>query len=176
MSIHPTPPVSESGRASTVDPVLEELSEAVAREATRDAENVAVFLRELGFVPSADRPVRLPPRFLLHLGAALRLLVWESVGLRVHQDSGLPRAEQAIIDAFGLLEGPAVAGTEHPVELPRSVVALFVDRFAWHGRRDLDSDVVLDDHVDEDDLVDALAELLWDARHVAKPVKEVCDG
>src|SRR5919107_152623 len=74
------------------------LVEAVAREAARDAENVAEFLRELGFVPSADRPVRLPPAFLLHLGAALRLWTWESSGLRVHRDSGLPGAEQAIIE------------------------------------------------------------------------------
>src|SRR4051812_13158690 len=78
-----------------------ELAEAVAREAARDAENVSEFLYELGFVPSADRPVRLPPAFLLHLGAALRLWVWEAGGLRAHRDSGLPEAERAIIEAFG---------------------------------------------------------------------------
>lgn len=157
-----------------------ELVEAAAREAARDAENIALFLRELGFVPSADRPVRLPPAFLLHLGAALRLLVWESGGLRVHQDSGLPSAEQAIIAAFGLLDGASEAEAQHPVELARKVVALFADRLAWLGRRDLDADVVLDDHVDEDALVDALAELLWDARHARTQapmsVKEICNG
>ena len=157
-----------------------ELVEAAAREAARDAENVALFLRELRFVPSADRPVRLPPAFLLHLGAALRLLVWESGGLRVHQDSGLPMAERAIIDTFGLLDGASEAEAQHPVELARKVVALFADRFAWHGPRDLDADVVLDDHIDEDALVDALAELLWDVRHARSqapmPVKEISDG
>ena len=68
----------------------QDLVDASAREAARDAENAAMFLRELGFVPSVDRPVRLPPRFLLQLGAALRLLVWESSGLLVHQDPARP--------------------------------------------------------------------------------------
>ncbi len=147
-------PRDQSGRHSTPDPFPEELSEAVAREATRDAENVAVFLRELGFVPSAGRPVRLPAAFLLDLGAALRLLVWESNGHRVHQDSGLPMSEQAIIDAFGHLDVTAEVEARHPAHLSRRAVALFADRFVWHGRRDLDADVVLDDHVDEDMLLD----------------------
>ena len=115
--------------------IPDELVEAMAREAARDAENVAVFLRELGFTPSDDRPVRLPAAFLLDLGAALRLLMWESSGLRVHQDSGLPGAERAIIDAFGHLDATAEVEALPPVELPRRVVALFADRFAWHGRR-----------------------------------------
>ena len=180
MSTHPGPPVGESGRASTVDPVPEELSEAVAREAARDAENVALFLSELGFRPSDDRPVRFPAAFLLALGAALRLLTWESSGLRVHQDSGLPGAERAIIDAFGHLDVTAEVEVRHPAHLPRKVVALFADRLAWHGRRDLDADVVLDDDVEEDSLLDALAELVWSARHALghapDPVTEARDG
>ena len=167
MSTHPGPPASESGRASTIDPVPEELSEAVAREAARDAENVVLFLSELGFTPSGDRPVRLPAAFLLALGAALRLLTWESSGLHVHQDSGLPGAERAIIDAFGHLEDTAEVEALPPVELPRRVVALFADRFAWHGRRDLDADVVLDDYDDEAAL-DALAQFLWEARDIRR--------
>ena len=39
---------------------------------------------------------------------------------------------------------------------------------------------MLDDHVDEDALLDALAELLWDARHARghapEPVTETRDG
>ena len=58
MSTHPGPPASESGRASTIDPVPPELSEAVAREAACDAGNVALFLSELGFTPSAGHRVR----------------------------------------------------------------------------------------------------------------------
>lgn len=153
-----------------------ELAEAVAREAARDAENVAVFLRDLGFVPTVDRPVRLPPAFLLHLGAALRLWAWESSGLQVHLNSGLPRAEGAIVDAFGSLAHELKAEGPHPAELSRKVLALFAGRLAWHGRRDLDADVVLDDHDDDDTLLNALAELLWDARHVPEPAKEVYDG
>jgi hypothetical protein len=157
-----------------------ELVEATAREAARDADRVGQLLHELGFVPSPGRPVRLPAAFLLDLGAALRLLAWEQGGLHVHRDAGLPPAEQALHDAFGLLAPKSGAEPRHSVELSRKVVALFAERFAWLGRHDLDADVMLDDHVDEDDLVGALAELLWKARHARsqslKPVAESCDG
>jgi hypothetical protein len=145
--------------------IPDELAAAVASEAARDAENVAVFLSELGITPSNDHRVQFPAAFLLALGAALRLLMWESSNLRFHQDSGLPGAERAIIDAFRHLELSAEDEIRHFSHLPRKVVALFADRFAWHGRADLNADVVLDDHVQEDTLLDALAQLLWDARH-----------
>ena len=154
--------------------IPEELSDTTAREAARDAGLVSCFLHELGLVPPDDHPVRFPAAFLLRLGAALRLLVWESNGLRVHLEMGLPSAERAIVDAFGLLDTTAEAS--QPVDFPRSVVALFADRFAWHGRPNLDADVVLDDHVEGDALVEALAQLLWDARHTRKPVEETSDG
>ena len=80
----------------------------------------------------------------------------------------MPTAEQAIIDAFDCLNASFEADDRCSLETPRRVVALFVDRFAWHGRHDLDTDVMLDDHIDEDALVDALAKLLWDARHAGR--------
>ena len=167
----------DGGVSSALPP---ELVEATAREAARDADRVGQLLHELGFVPSPGRPVRLPAAFLLDLGAALRLLGWELGGLHVHRDAGLPPAEQALHDAFGLLAPKSGAEPRHSVELSRKVVALFAERFAWLGRHDLDADVMLDDHVDEDDLVGALAELLWNARHARsqslKPVTESCDG
>jgi len=140
------------------------LADATAIGAAQDADRVALFLHELGLLTRSDPPVRLPPAFLLHLGAALRILVWEASGLQVHRDSGLPEAGQAILSAFSLLALKPETESQHPDELARKVVALFAGRFAWHARRDLDADVVLDDHFDEDALVDALAELLWDAR------------
>ena len=158
-----------------------ELVEATAREAARDADRVGRLLHELGFVPSPDRPVRLPARHSwTHVAAALRLVGWVQGGLHVHIDAGLPPAEQALHDAVGLLAPESGAEPRHSVELSRRVVALFADRFAWLGRSDLDADVVLDDHVDADDLVGALAELLWNARHARsqslKPVTESRDG
>src|SRR5689334_13521846 len=96
-----------------------ELVDATVIEAAREADRVALFLHELGLLSRSDRTVGLPPAFLLHLGAALRLLVWEANGLRVHRDQGLPRAEQAIIDAFGTLTHESGAEGPHPAELPR---------------------------------------------------------
>lgn len=160
--------------ASPFDPVL---VEAVAREAACDAEAVALFLHQFGFVPTAERPIRLPARFLLHMGAALRLLAWEEGGLRIHRDEGLPAARSAIIDAFARY-GPSPGEAPSAIDFARQVFALFVERFAWHGRRDLEADVLLGDLADEDALVDAVAEVLWRARHARgpQPGKEASDG
>ena len=109
----------------------------------------------------------MPARFLLHLGAALRLLVWEAQGFFIHRAAGLPEARQAIRDAFRSLANP---GTD-PTELCVTVLRLAVECFAWHGPRDLNADIALDQLADEDAALDALAEYLWAFRHTG-PVAE----
>jgi hypothetical protein len=162
---HADEPGEDGCDASAVSSALPpELVEATAREAARDADRVGRLLHELGFVPSPDRPVRLPATFLLNLAAAVRMRDWELGGLHVHLSAGLPDAEHAIIDAFGLLAPKSGAEPRHSVELSRKVVALFADRFAWLGRRDWDAAFALD-ALDEESAVDALAELLWSRRH-----------
>jgi len=150
---------------SAIPTLPAELIQATAIEAARDADRVGLFLRERGLLPAPGHTLQLPAEFLLALGAALRLLEWETGGLRVHRDAGLPDAEKALDDAFLNLGAAGGAADRNRHALAPRVVALFADRFAWHGRRELDADVILDDHVDEDALVDALAELLWVARH-----------
>jgi hypothetical protein len=46
------------------------------------------------------------------------------------------------------------------------VLRLAVERFAWHGQRDLAADVAVDDLAD-DAALEALAEYLWAGRHAA---------
>jgi hypothetical protein len=99
---------------------------------------------------------------LLELGAALRLLKWEEGGLGIHREAGLPAAHDSLKSAFLTVakEGTIPDGGQ----LSRRVLRLFVERFAWHGRRDLGAAVSLDD-LDQDAALDALAEFLWANRH-----------
>ncbi len=134
---------------------------AVAANAARDADYVGFFLSRLGLDATPERPRPLPARFLLHLGAALRLLIWEAQGFFVHRAAGLPEARQAIRDAFRSLADPGA----DPTELGVSILRLAVECFAWHGPRDLNAHIALDQLADEDAALDALAECLWASRH-----------
>src|ERR1700730_3348789 len=69
-----------------------DLIHAAPRDAARDADRVAAFLDALGLAPAGrrpqDPPLGLPADLLLGLGAALRLLLWERVGIRAHREAG----------------------------------------------------------------------------------------
>jgi hypothetical protein len=142
------------------DKILLEMEEYVKSEAERDADRVALFLRSHGVQGTREKPIALPMSFLLHLGAAMRLHHWEEQGFSLHRTAGLPDAGRAIKAAVQSLTDPGTARTA----LCESVVRLSLDRFAWHGRRDLEADVALDEMID-DDALDALAEFLWASRH-----------
>ena len=142
-----------------------ELVEAVALEAEADADRVVEFLRELGMLRAEHPPVYFTADLLLFLGAVLRLNNWEELGLQIHLDAGLPTATKTLADAIRSVGelGKAV----YPKDLPKAVTALFIERFAWHGRRDWDAAFALD-ALDEETAVDALAELLWSRRHAER--------
>jgi hypothetical protein len=146
-----------------------DLISAVAGSAARDADHVGLFLHEMGLSASPDQPCRLPARFLLHLGAALRLLIWEAQGFFCHQAAGLPPARQAIRAAFQALRDP----DDDSSALCLQVLRLAVERFAWNGPRDLHAEIAVDD-LDDEAALDLLAEFLWAARHRAT-TKEDCE-
>src|SRR5438874_2475952 len=83
-----------------IDNFPTELTRGVAWEAARDADRVVRFLTTLGLAGTPERPLFLPPNFLLALGAGLRLLAWEASGFTAHRDAGLPPAMDVIRDAF----------------------------------------------------------------------------
>jgi hypothetical protein len=143
-----------------------ELIAATIREASRDAEMTAGFLDALGQVPGlewlAKKPVRLPADILLGIGASMRLLAWETQGIHVHRDAGLPSATEALVLVFRSYADPE-AGSQIQA-LRARVSGLFFEQFAWTGGLEWGADVVLGG-VNEDDLVDAMAKLLWDHRH-----------
>jgi hypothetical protein len=136
----------------------DELLAAITLEAEADAERVAAFVRQLGIESSPESPFSASADLLLFLGAVLRLASWEESGLRIHLDAGLPTAVAAFVDAFHSVvkQGKPTVGRD----LSNAVLALFIERFAWHGRSDWDAAIVLDSF-DEDTALDALAELLW---------------
>jgi hypothetical protein len=158
----------DAHRTLPADDLPTDLVNAATAAAARDAEHVGLFLRELGLVGTPEQPVPLPARFLFHLAAALRLLVWESQGFFLHQAAGLPSADQALDDAFAALLDPSA----DPTELGIQVLRLSLERFAWHGLGELNADIALDDLTD-DAALDVLAEFLWASRHVAT-LKEDC--
>jgi hypothetical protein len=89
------------------------------------------------------------------LGAALRLVAWETQGFSFHLAAGLPTAQQAVRDAF-LCNDEAETR-----ELCLAVLRLAVYHLAWSGVAELGIDVSLDDGQEEDAVLEALADFLW---------------
>jgi hypothetical protein len=131
----------------------------VAEDAALDADRVGVFLSSLGLRGSPGKPLSLPVNFLLHLGAALRLLVWETQGFLDHQVAGLPDAHTAIRAAIHSLKDPQAEATQFCTDVFR----FSVEHFAWSAGRELGVDVALGE-ADEDALLEGLADFLWAKR------------
>jgi hypothetical protein len=146
---------------SILEGIPDELIDAVAREASLDADRVLQFLEHPDMASIRSEARKSMPRwFLLGLGAALRLLAWEANGSRARLAVELPPARQAIRDIF-------LAAAESPLrlesiadELTMIVFRAWVNNFAWLGRSTWDADLVLGES-EEDDLVEILADFLW---------------
>jgi hypothetical protein len=142
-----------------------DLIRAVKGDAERDADLVGAFLAVTGLAPSGRRPqgapLAVPGDCLLRLGAALRLSLWEQLGIRVHLDHGLPPARQALLDVLRTATGQAeAAAAERARSLASRVMVLSVLHFAWVGRVELGAELTLGP-VDEDALLEGLADFLW---------------
>ena len=109
---------------------------------------------------------RLAREFLLELAAVLRLDLWERSGVRDRLDPGLPPAEQALADLFAP-GGHGGLPIGAPVTLAMSVFRASLRHLAWGGREELGADVVLDEP-DDEVLLEALADLLWEHRHLGR--------
>ena len=160
---------SKTNRGASEPKVLfpPELIAAVTRSAEQDADDVAALLDLLGLSGAgpAGRPTPLPPPMLLGLGAAMRLVAWESAGLRLHKDHGLPSGRDAlrlVFDSFVLRPGPE-RGEAVVRSLCVEVLKLSITQLAWDGPTVLGGEVVLGE-ASEEALINALAQLAWGLR------------
>ena len=144
-------------QTSSITDFPAEMVAAVAFEADRQAEMVAQFLAALD--PGAAPKNMMTPRFLLHLGAALRLLNWEAQGFYFHRAAGLPDADRAMRDATCSLKDSVT----DPTELCVAALRLSIEKFAWNGPRELGIDVAVEE-AQEDVLLEVLAHFLWNHR------------
>jgi len=157
------------------------LIEAIHREADYMAELTASFLAARGFplcgeagdekVEDGDGPhVRRAKVFLLNLAAELRLCQWEQAGLRRYLPGTLPPSTVA----FRTLVPPDdVGSTEESsgrTELWSQVFSTWLERFCRGSRATIGVDVVLRlDDLSVDEFLDAMADFLWEHRHLALP-------
>lgn len=157
--------------------------ETVIRDAEYMADVTAAFLKAQGYRPhkrSLQNPdavtegspvVRQAQGFLLNLAAALRLVRWENSRLRPYLPSSLPTPA----DAFRNLvpprdEGAKSDGTEIVPAISADVFRTWMERFCHSGQTSIGVDVVLElDGTSENDLLDSLADFLWEHRHLASP-------
>jgi hypothetical protein len=147
-----------SALAAAAHQLPPDLTRGTAWEAARDADRVARFLAALGLEGRPGRPLPVPTGVLLALGAGVRLLAWESQGLTLHRDAGLPSALDVLRNAILALRTP---GRLDP-ELPAAVLRLWAENFYWLGAEEFGADVLID-ALDTGEGVAALAELLWAA-------------
>jgi len=156
--------------------------EGVIRDAFYKAELAAAFLEAYGFRPRKKRsdstaclPEDSPARaraecVLLNLGAAMQIAAWERAGLRPELPADLPTAEEAFRNLMPL-EKPSPSGkTRIVAELSMKVFKAWLQRFSRSSQATLGTDVLLPvAAASEDTLLAALADLLWNNRHLAKP-------
>ena len=145
--------------------------EAATRRAEQMAERTGEFLRALGLAPSkpSDFPFSLPSEFLLELAAILQRADWQANGLADSLDEKLyPAFDDLRQLLFRLFQRPdsfqgGDAGAQN-ARLSQQTLRLWLERFAWSCPELLECDMLLGD-LDDDDLIDRLAEVLWTRRH-----------
>ena len=145
--------------------------EAAARRAEQMAERTGEFLRALGLAPSkpSGSPFSLPGEFLLELAAILQRADWQASGMSDSLDEELSPAfddlRQLLVRLFQRPE--SFQGGDNCAQnarLSQQTLRLWLERFAWTSPELLECDMLLGD-LNDDDLVDRLAEVLWARRH-----------
>jgi hypothetical protein len=131
--------------------------------AQQDGALVADFLRAAGIEPGTG----LPKNALLRLGIYCRLRLWEEMGLTTGGAVELPAAHTVFADIVAELTGePPHFET---VALCRQVHTFALQRLTWPQSGA--PTFILDDRADSSDMLDCIAELLWNYRHLAEAAR-----
>jgi hypothetical protein len=105
--------------------------------------------------------------YLLELAAVMQLRLWEDAGLTIHIDAGLLSADAASKE----LERRSQVGESEfdltRLDLWRKVNRVWFKHIAWESQEIFGAEIALT-QTDDDVLDDALADLLWKNRHIAK--------
>lgn len=136
-----------------------ELLRAFVISAERDADELAAFVRSCE--ESAGKTLTgFTSPMLLGLGLFVRFRRWESHGIRGHIEAGLPTAEQMLQSVVDFQEVPdfeaVVAAT------CQQASSLYYTNFVWMAASDGNVELALSAAVDEDRLLDAVADFLID--------------
>jgi len=137
--------------------------EAILRMAEEDAELVANWLSAMGIsTPSTNKTQNyFPPTLLLGIGRAMRLLVWERQGIRLHIDAGLPESKVVLQQVLNCVYADDIDQLNGLVDkLSGPILELAISQLAWSGPEQLGGDVIVQ-RPEEDEFLDAIAELLW---------------
>lgn len=139
---------------------------AALREAGRQADFVAAFLESIGIHSGPHQTCGLPADSLFKLGALLKLYQWDRAGLLPHITTPLPTWEEVYCDFADELQGqrPRFSGEE----LNRLVLQVFLRSIAWTPWEGRLAEVALVQQHSSDELLDRLARVLWNYRHLAK--------
>lgn len=110
---------------------------------------------------------KLPRAAILELGAILQLKYWEDQGIRCWLPASVPSYDQAAKNLIkSVTENPEQFYQQPDTPLSRLVLFTFLDRIHWSGSPLLQTNLVIGD-IDEDLLIEGLAQLLWQNRHTA---------
>ena len=156
--------------------------EAVVCEAHYMADLTVAFLRGAGYRPRRNRKksgaaepedsgsIGQAKGFLLNLAAAIRIAVWEHAGFRPHLPSDVHSLSEASRHLIPPPSNEPAADTSSTVpELARTVFRVQAQQFLHSGRKELGTDVLLPLQApSEDELLEGLADLLWNNRHLVE--------
>ena len=136
---------------------------AVLRRADESAMRLHETLKAMGFLPEdgEGQQATFPKGFLLELSAVLQLAAWEYKDQRHHIDAGLPCFDEAAEDLKNRAEtAPADFHQLASATLHKRVLSFCLENISWQGLDYLGTDVFVGE-IDEEALLDGLAEFLW---------------
>jgi hypothetical protein len=137
--------------------------QAIVRHARYKAQLTAFVLNTMGLLPT--KPYCVPGMYLLELAAVLELGMWERQGLRQFLDTDLPTFDEAAAELARRANlGPDEFRGPDAAPLNQRVLKVWLENFAWNPG-ELSAPSLLVGQIDEDCLVDTLAEFIWNNRN-----------
>ena len=154
-----------------------ELLDAVRRNAECQADLTAACLdaldqrvRDAGYAEGCQG---LPRTFLLEFAAVAQLKHWEFQGLGDLLPPDVPRAAEASRDLYHrATTDPGQFWHDDESPLSRQVMQIWIEHFHWLEPGLVEAEVIVG-HADEDQLIEALAQLLWQNRHVTATASQL---